>query len=109
MTFLTMRIMLAGRSKLISDGPGIANRCRAIACGRVNSCSPSAPWMRPMPDSPTPPNGSAGIARRIAALTEGQAWPDRPQGRAVFTGRAGDTAALAPALRSYGLETIEFL
>jgi glutamate racemase len=54
-------------------------------------------------------DGSAGIARRIAALTEGQAWPDRPQGRAVFTGRAGDAAALAPALRSYGLETIEFL
>ncbi|MGN6269998.1 MAG: glutamate racemase [Sphingomonas sp.] len=54
-------------------------------------------------------DGSAGIARRIVALTEGQTWPERPQGRAVFTGRAGDTAALAPALRSYGLETIEFL
>ena len=54
-------------------------------------------------------DGSAGIARRIATLTKGQAWPERPQGRAVFTGRTGDTAALAPALRGYGLGTIELL
>ena len=35
-------------------------RCRVMALGRVNSRSPSAPWIRPNPDSPTPPNGSAG-------------------------------------------------
>ena len=54
-------------------------------------------------------DGSAGIARRIAVLTEGQAWPGQPQGRAVFTGRAEDACALAPALRRYGLDAIEFL
>jgi len=54
-------------------------------------------------------DGSAGIARRIVALTDGQQWPERAQGRAVFTGRNGDASALAPALRRYGLETIEFL
>lgn len=54
-------------------------------------------------------DGSAGIARRIAVLTEGQAWPERPRGRAVFTGRTDNAAALAPALRRYGLEAIEFL
>jgi len=54
-------------------------------------------------------DGSAGIARRIGALTDGQAWPGRAQGKAVFTGRTDDIAALAPALRGYGLDTIEFL
>jgi glutamate racemase len=54
-------------------------------------------------------DGSAGIARRIAALTEGQEWPERPQGRVVFTGRTDGIAALAPALRDYGLDTIGFL
>src|SRR4051794_41929408 len=41
------------------SGP-IENRCRAIALGRVNSFSPSSPWMRPKPESPTPPNGRDG-------------------------------------------------
>jgi glutamate racemase len=54
-------------------------------------------------------DGSAGIARRIAVLTEGQSWSAYPQGKAVFTGRTDDIAALAPALRGYGLDTIEFL
>jgi glutamate racemase len=54
-------------------------------------------------------DGSAGIARRTAALTEGQGWPARPQGKAVFTSRTGAAEALAPALRGYGLDTIEFL
>ena len=36
------------------------NRCRVIALGRANSRSPSAPWIRPNPESPEPPNGSAG-------------------------------------------------
>ncbi len=30
-----------------------------IALARANSRSPSSPWMRPKPESPTPPNGSA--------------------------------------------------
>jgi hypothetical protein len=37
-------------------------RCRVIDLARENSRSPSAPWMRPNPDSPDPPNGSAGTA-----------------------------------------------
>ena len=47
------------------------NRCLVIALGRVNSRSPSAPWIRPNPDSPTPPNGSAGTtANPITELME---------------------------------------
>ncbi len=46
-------------------------RCLVMALGRVNSRSPSAPWIRPNPDSPTPPNGSAGtIANPITELIE---------------------------------------
>src|SRR3546814_14702400 len=53
-------------------------------------------------------DGAAGIARRIAYLTEGQPWPDTPApGIAVFT-RSDDRpppplAALAPS----GLGSIE--
>lgn len=53
-------------------------------------------------------DGSPGIARRIAYLTEGQAWPDEPgEGLAIFTGPADDS--LAGALRDYGLGRIESL
>ena len=53
-------------------------------------------------------DGSDGIARRIASLTEGQPWPDsRPPGIAVFTGEV--PAALAPALAAFGLERLERL
>src|SRR5689334_5490615 len=46
-------------------------RCRVMAFGRENSRSPSAPWIRPNPDSPTPPNGRAGtIANPITEFTE---------------------------------------
>lgn len=55
-------------------------------------------------------DGGPGIARRVAHLTEGQAWPDsRPAGRAVFTGLDEKARALAPALARYGLESIESL
>jgi glutamate racemase len=54
-------------------------------------------------------DGSAGIARRIAALTRGQNWPDHPEGRAVFTRRDGDSDTLAPALARFGLTAIESL
>jgi glutamate racemase len=55
-------------------------------------------------------DGSAGIARRIAYLTAGQDWPaEAGQGVAVFTGRDGDSDALAPALARFGLTRIESL
>jgi glutamate racemase len=54
-------------------------------------------------------DGSAGIARRVAFLTQGQSWPEVPgEGIAVFTGNAGHDA-LAPALAAYGLTRIESL
>ena len=54
-------------------------------------------------------DGAAGIARRIAHLTQDQPWPDRPDpGIAVFTG-ARPTAQLIAALGTYGLSRIEQL
>lgn len=54
-------------------------------------------------------DGSEGIARRVAFLTQGQSWPDTPgEGIAVFTGTA-DHSALAPTLAAYGLTRIESL
>lgn len=54
-------------------------------------------------------DGAAGIARRIAHLTQDQPWPDRPgPGIAVFTG-ARPTAQLIAALGTYGLSRIEQL
>ena len=55
-------------------------------------------------------DGSAGIARRIAFLTQDQLWPDQGgPGRAVFT-RLDDAArALAPALTGFGLGQLESL
>src|SRR5215831_3717897 len=45
-------------------------RCRVIDLGRANSRSPSAPWIRPKPESPDPPNGSEGtLAYAITELT----------------------------------------
>ena len=54
-------------------------------------------------------DGNAGIARRIAALTDGQQWPEHPSGRAVFTRLDAAATALAPALTRFGLDTIEAL
>tara|TARA_R110000868_G_C10902624_1_gene764422 strand:- start:240 stop:1043 length:804 start_codon:yes stop_codon:yes gene_type:complete len=55
-------------------------------------------------------DGGPGIARRIAYLTQGQAWPDaQPDGVAVFTRVDADTDALRPALLSYGLTRIDAL
>ncbi|MCY1171119.1 MULTISPECIES: glutamate racemase [Sphingomonas] len=55
-------------------------------------------------------DGSAGIARRIAHLTEGQSWPDSPgEGRAVFTARDAGIDRLAPALASFGLTRLDAL
>lgn len=48
-------------------------------------------------------DGSAGIARRIAHLTKGQAFERRHDDFALFTRADPDLAALAPALAKYGL------
>ena len=54
-------------------------------------------------------DGGPGIARRIAYLTQGQAWPDLPPpGIAVFTG-GPPPAALGKALAGFGLTRIEVL
>ena len=53
-------------------------------------------------------DGGPGIARRVAHLTRGQAWPDAPTpGIAVFTGTVPD--GLAPALARFGLERLQSL
>lgn len=50
-------------------------------------------------------DGGAGIARRIAHLTAGQMWPERPrQGIAVFT--APPMKALIAALSRFGLQQV---
>ncbi len=55
-------------------------------------------------------DGGPGIARRIAHLTAGQDWPDRPaEGVAVFTRIDESVRALAPALARHGLTRIESL
>ncbi len=55
-------------------------------------------------------DGSAGIARRVLALTDGQEWPASPgEGIAVFTRLDADALALAPALARYGLTRVEAL
>ena len=54
-------------------------------------------------------DGGPGIARRIAHLTQGQAWPETaPEGIAIFTGnRPSDP--LARALMAYGIGEIRTL
>jgi glutamate racemase len=55
-------------------------------------------------------DGAAGIARRIAHLTDDQDWPDeKPGGIFVTTGVLHDVESLRPALASYGLSQIKSL
>lgn len=55
-------------------------------------------------------HGGEGIARRIAFLNDDRPWPAvPPPGKAVFTRLDPDVAALAPALRGFGLESVEAL
>lgn len=54
-------------------------------------------------------DGGPGIARRIAHLTEGQAWPHAPSGEAVFTAPIDPSPALRLALADRGLERISIL
>jgi glutamate racemase len=52
-------------------------------------------------------DGAAGIARRIAHLTQGQPWPAAPSGIAVFT--CGAARPLDSALASFGLDEFVIL
>ena len=52
-------------------------------------------------------DGGHGIARRIAYLTQGQSWPVRASGIAVFT--AAPRAPLASALARFGLDEVQVL
>jgi glutamate racemase len=55
-------------------------------------------------------DGAEGIARRVAVLSEGQAWPKtRPPGIAVFTAPMEATAAFRDTLARFGLERLETL
>jgi glutamate racemase len=54
-------------------------------------------------------DGGAGIARRIAFLTQGQAFERTAPDLAVFTKDEPALAALAPALNDHGLDRIEIL
>lgn len=52
-------------------------------------------------------DGAAGIARRIAHLTDGQAWPSEPSaGIFVTTGPVAEAEPLRPALSSFGISKI---
>lgn len=52
-------------------------------------------------------DGGPGIARRIAYLTEGQAWPEAPvPGIAVVTRLDENAKALAPAFVAHGFPTL---
>ncbi len=51
-------------------------------------------------------DGAAGIARRIAQLTQGQAFQRNHPDYALFTRAENDFAALSPALAEYGLDRL---
>jgi len=54
-------------------------------------------------------DGAAGIARRMAFLTQGQPFIRKSPDTAVFTGDLSGLATLRPALAAHGLEEIERL
>ena len=78
---------------------GDRTRTLVIALARVNSRSPSAPWIRPNPESPTPPNGSAGTpANPITELIDGHPAAQRarpPPWRRVLANTAAPSAVAA--------------
>src|SRR6202034_245464 len=86
-------------------------RCLVIDFGLANSRSPSAPWIRPNPESPDPPNGSEGTpANEITELTAViPLCSDRAAAIAAFLFRANTAdpspyrlavASLTPSSRS---------
>ena len=54
-------------------------------------------------------DGAQGIARRVAYLTQGEAFLRTSPDVAVVTGSLADAAPLAAALKTYGLERLESL
>lgn len=54
-------------------------------------------------------DGGPGIARRVAYLTEGQEWPERSVGQAIFTAPAATGAALRASLAAHGLASVSVL
>ena len=54
-------------------------------------------------------DGGAGIARRVAFLTDGQGWPAWPNGAAVFTAPLEIGQSLRTGLAARGLATISIL
>ncbi|MBB5685191.1 glutamate racemase [Sphingobium boeckii] len=55
-------------------------------------------------------HGGEGIARRIAFLTQGHVWPEKPgAGIAIFTAATPGVDSLVPALRNYGFEDMRIL
>ncbi|HET9353167.1 MAG TPA: glutamate racemase, partial [Sphingomicrobium sp.] len=52
-------------------------------------------------------DGGAGIARRIAYLTQGHEWPARNGGFAVFT--SPERTPPLPALAQFGIDEIRLL
>ncbi len=54
-------------------------------------------------------DGAAGIARRVAHLTEGQDWPAHPTGLFVHTAAADISPAFAATMADYGLDQITHL
>jgi glutamate racemase len=54
-------------------------------------------------------DGGAGIARRVAYLTEGQEWPEATRGEAVFTAPVEIGDSLRAALAERGLGRVAIL
>jgi glutamate racemase len=54
-------------------------------------------------------DGGPGIARRVAYLTQGQAWPSTPKGEAVFTAPLDIGEALRRSLAERGLDHASIL
>lgn len=54
-------------------------------------------------------DGGAGIARRVAYLTENQDWPEAPRGEAVFTAPLDIGDALRRSLAEHGLDHASIL
>lgn len=79
----------------------VVNACTHFPLVEAELAAAAPPGMRFI-------DGAAGIARRVAYLTQGQDWPSQPpEGIAIFTATPPD--ALAPALAEYGLTRIEAL
>ncbi|HZG47736.1 MAG TPA: glutamate racemase [Allosphingosinicella sp.] len=94
--------------ELLAQPGGNAVDTVVLACTHFPLVQPELEAAAPRPL--TFVDGKEGIARRVAFLTRGVAWPDEPgEGIAVFTGRDTDLEPLRPALTHYGFTRIERL